>query len=153
MKNLILIAAIGFFSFAACAQTTDTEKKETKVVVPESVSSAFAKDFPAVSKVSWDMEDGNFEAEFKEGGVDESATYDKTGHKMETEVAIKVTDLPQVVQAYITKNYAAYKLTEAAKITNDKNILVYEAEVGKDGKSYDVIFDADGKFIKQVEGD
>ena len=58
-----------------------------------------------------------------------------------------------IVLEYVKSHYAAYKLVEGAKITNDKNVVTYEAEIGKDGKKWDVLFDASGKFIKQQQGD
>ncbi len=159
MKKLFFALLIGLFSTALMAQNAATkekdekEEKKTKVTVPAAVKDAFAKEFPTVKKVSWDAEDGGFEAEFSLNGTDESATYDKTGHRKEVEVDIKTTELPAAAQEYVKAHYAAYKLVEAAKITNDKNVVTYEAEIGKDGKKWDVLFDATGKFIKQVEGD
>lgn len=156
MKNLMFAMLITTFSSALMAQTPATKEKEekkTSVAVPAAVKDAFAKEFPTVKKVNWDAEDGNFEAEFTLNGTDESATYDKTGHRKEVEVDIKTSELPAPVLEYVKSHYAAYKLVEGAKITNDKNVVTYEAEIGKDGKKWDVLFDATGKFIKQVEGD
>lgn len=155
MKKVMLAMLIGFFSLAAIAQTkeTDKEKNEKKVDVPDGVKSAFKKDYPSIAKASWGFEDGSYEAEFKVSGVDASATYTKAGHRLAYEIAIKVNELPASALEYVHKNYAAYKLTEAAKITDDKNAVTYEAEVGKDGKTWDVIFDANGKFVKQELGD
>ena len=156
MKNLMFVMLITTFSSALMAQTkatTEKEEKKTSVTVPAAVKDAFAKEFATVTKVKWGIEDGDYEAEFKLNGSDESATYDKTGHRKEVEVDIKISDLPAPALEYVKAHYAAYKLVEAAKITNDKNVITFEAEIGKDGKGWDVLFDSKGKFIKQVEGD
>jgi hypothetical protein len=144
MKRLILATMIGLFTNALNAQSAN---------VPTIVKNAFAKEFPTASKLSWDIENGDFEAEFTLNGIAESATYDKTGHRKEVEVDIKISELPKAVTDYIASHYVGYKLIEGAKITNDKNVLVYEAEVGKDGKKKDVIFDVSGKFLKEEMGD
>ena len=47
---------------------------------------------------------------------------------------------------YIGKNYAGQKIKEAAKIVDSKKVTTYEAEV----KEGDLIFDANGKFLKKV---
>ncbi len=39
-------------------------------------------------------------------------------------------------------------VTEAAKITDDKNVVTYEAEISKDSKKMDLIFDAAGKYLR-----
>lgn len=148
MKKVFLAMAIAF-SLTTFAQT---EAKSKKVNVPDVVKTQFTKDFPG-KKVKWGMEDGDFEAEFKINGSDASAVYDKKGHKKGVEITIKTTELPANVLDYVKTNYPKSKITEAAKITDDKNVVTYEAEIGKDGKSYDVLFDANGKFIKIVEGD
>ena len=60
----------------------------------------------------------------------------------------------QMQQAEVTSSgKKVVSITEAAKITTDKNEVTYEAEVGKDGKSWDVLFNEKGKFLKQEEGD
>lgn len=148
MKKLFLAIAIAF-SATLFAQT---ETKSHKIDVPEIVTTMFSKEFPD-KKVKWDMEDGDFEAEFKINGSDASAVYDKKGHRKALEVAIKTSELPAPILEYLKQNYPTNKITEAAKITDDKNVLTYEAEIGKEGKSYDVLFEANGKFIKIVEGD
>ena len=144
MKKLILATMIALFSTTLMAQSAN---------VPGIVKTAFAKDFPTAAKLSWDVENGDFEAEFTLDGIAESATYDKTGHRKEVEVDITTSELPKAVTDYIASHYVGYKLIEGAKITNDKNVVVYEAEVGKDGKKKDVIFDVSGKFLKEEMGD
>ncbi len=147
MKKLILVILVGSFSTIVIAQTNKNDIGK-KVQVPDAVKSAFEKEFPG-KKASWDAEDGGYEAEFKMNGTDASANYNANGHRTELEIEINTNELPAVAQDYIKKNYAVYKLTEAAKITNDKNVVTFEAEVEKDGKSWDVLFDANGKFIME----
>ena len=132
------------------AQTGESSKA---IAVPQALKASFAKDYPSIKSVKWDVEDGDYEVSFKLNGVDASVTYDKSGHKKDVEVAIKTAELPAVILEYIKKNYATYKLIEAATITNDKKELTYEAEVGKNGKTWDLLFDTNGKFLKQVAGD
>jgi hypothetical protein len=146
-KKIFLVFSI-VFSVTLFAQTGTKEK----VSVPSVVSVSFQKEFPN-KKAKWGIEDGNYEAEFKLNGGEASAVYDKSGHRKELEVGIKLNELPLAVLDYLKKNYPSDKITEAAKITDDKNILTYEAEIRKTGKNYDVLFDASGKFIKITNED
>lgn len=129
-----------------------TESKEKKTTVPIVVSSAFVKEYPN-KKVKWGMEDGDFEAEFRLNGSEASAVYDKSGHRKELEIEIKTAELPAIVMQYIQTKYPTSTITEAAKITDDKMVVTFEAEIKKDGKKYDTIFDASGKFIKISKGE
>ena len=54
---------------------------------------------------------------------------------------------------YISKNFSSYKLTEAAKISDDKNVIKYEAGIEFKEKSIELIFDANGKFLEKEEGE
>ena len=129
-----LIAAIGF---SACAQKLDPSK------VPAAVKTAFAKQY-AVVAVKWEKEGGKYEAEFKQNGNTMSALFEANGTMTESEMDIKVADLPASVLAYVKEHYKGKNIKEGAKITKADGTVNYEAEV--DGK--DVIFDATGKFIE-----
>jgi len=129
-----------------------SEKNQQKIKVPEAVKMAFQADFPKV-RAHWGMEDGGYEAEFKMNGRDASAVYDSRGHKIAFEIAVERSEVPEEAWDYILKNYANTKITEIARISDDQNVVNYEVEIGMDGKSYDVLFDANGKFLKIVEGD
>lgn len=141
MKNLILVAAMAI-STVGFAQTKD--KKE----VPKVVKEAFQKEYPN-TKVKWDVEKDGFEAEFKMNGKEASADYDKAGHKLATEIEISKTEFPAKALAYIATTYPNKKIKETAKITDNKNVITYEAEVKIDGKDSDLIFDASGNFLKR----
>lgn len=65
----------------------------------------------------------------------------------ESEMDIKVTDLPVTVLAYVKERYKGKTIKVGAKITTADSTVNYEAEV--DGK--DVIFYTNGKFLKEVK--
>ena len=156
MKKVILIVVLGIFSSTVFGQNKkdkDESGPKKEIEAPDVVENAFKKEFPGIKAVTWDQENGEYEAEFKLNGCDASATYDKTGHKKEVEIAIVKKEIPANILAYIEEQYPDYFLTNAAKITNDKGIIIYEAEIGKSNTFYDVLFDSTGNFIKMVEGD
>jgi len=147
MKNIFLAIAIAF----SVTMVAQSEKNSKKINVPTIVTEMFKKEFPG-KKAKWGMEGADYEAEFKINGSDASAVYNPNGHRKALEIAIKTSELPASVVEYLKKNYPTNKITETAKITDDKNVVTYEAEIKKDGKSYDVLLDTNGKFIKMVEG-
>ena len=134
----LLIA--GGIILAACAQKLDASK------VPSAVKTSFAKDFPGAT-TKWEKENANYEANFKKDGKTMSALYDANGNRQETEVDIKISDLPQSVKNYIAQNYKGEKIKEAAIITRTNGEVNYEAEV----KGMNVLFTKDGKFIKTAK--
>jgi hypothetical protein len=150
MKKILLVMALAFLSTSLMAQIKkaahENEKKE-KAAVPSAVTKAFQKEF-SINKVTWDKEGINYEAEFTMNGKETSALYDINGHRKELEVEIKKEELPIAVTAYIKKNYPDKKMSEASKITDDRDIVTYEAEIRKGKESTDLIFDSKGNFIK-----
>jgi len=148
MKNVILIGLLALLSTNAIAQKNE-KKEEKKVNAPALVVKAFQKDFPKVTKVNWSAEGTAFEAEFKLNGVEASANYDKAGKRTETELEIKKEQIPAKALSYIKKNFSTYKISEAARITDANKLVSYEAEMTKAGKSFDLIFDTNGNFLKK----
>ena len=139
-KLMILPAFIAGIAFSACGQKISAEK------VPASVKTSFAKAYPGAS-VKWEKENGEYEASFKENGNSMSAMFAPSGTMTESETDIKVNTLPAAALAYVKKNYPGKTIKEGAKITKANGTVNYEANVS--GK--DVIFDANGKFLKEVK--
>jgi hypothetical protein len=141
MNNLLfLIIVAGTALVSACA------RKEKETQVPAATKAAFEKQYPGV-KGEWDKEDSNYEVEFKQDGKEMSMVIDKDGAVVETETDIPVADLPQAIRDYMKQNYAGSKIDEAAKVVKSNGEINYEAEVNHK----DVLFDVNGKFIKETK--
>ena len=139
MKNLsCLFFLSAVISFSACAQKLDASK------VPAPVKASFSKQYPGVTP-KWELEDGKYEAGFKQLGHEISVLFDAKGTMTESEMEINVSALPATIAAYVKahKNGAAIK--EAAKITKTNSEINYEAVV----KGMALIFDANGNFLKE----
>jgi hypothetical protein len=154
MKAIIITTAV-----ALCTGLSAQKLKEAQV--PAAVKEAFAKQFPNVKDTDWEKEGQNYEAEFEvkrvnmESGksvkpnVEKSAVFDASGQLLQVEEEIPVSQLPAGVRDYVTKTLSGKKIAEAAKITDTKGTVTYEAEVAKE----DYIFDSNGNFLsKEKEG-
>lgn len=141
IKTTVALLIAGAFSSGAMAQKISSAK------VPAAVKNAFASAYPAVKKVKWEKEKGDFEAGFMQGSAEMSAVFKADGSQLESEMEIKATELPAAVTTYIKQNYKGAAIKEAAKITKTGGEVFYEAEV----KGKDLLFDKDGKFVKIAE--
>ncbi len=135
--SVIAICAIAFVN----AQALNSAK------VPAAVKESFTKQFPEIKNVKWELENGQYEASFKRDNHDESAMFNKSGTFTESEVDIKVSELPSAVTPYIKEHYKGIPVKEASKITKANGEVNYEAAI----KGKDVIFDSNGKFIKEIK--
>ena len=137
-KSAILLGAMFVVSFANAQKVSDKE-------VPTVVKNTLQKSYPSAKEIKWEKEKANYEAEFEVNETDYSLLIDVSGNILETEVEIKIDELPAKAKEYVSKNYAGQKIKETAKITDSKGVVTYEAEI----KGKDLIFDSNGNFIKE----
>lgn len=145
MKKVISLAAILFaLGTATFAQENEHEEKEN-IKVPTAVRSALTKKYADAKNVTWEKEDGNYEANWGgKSGEDNSVQFTPSGSFIEIVNAMPVSELPAKVTAYVKQHYKGTKITEAGKVTDAKGKMSYEAEVN--GK--DIVFDENGNFVK-----
>lgn len=136
MKKFLLVACL-FVSAAVIAQKN----------IPAAVKTAFTKAYPTATKVKYEKEDGNYEVSFVDKGNEISVIYDARGILKESEQELKISALPASVTAYMKEHYKGMPVKGAAKITKTDGSINYEAAL----KGKDVIFDANGKFLKEVK--
>ena len=144
MKQYFFSIAIALIISSTCLAQKE-EKENKTVTAPAAAKAALLKAFPGSSKIKWEKENANYEAEFTHSGKKMSAEFDDKGTLLESEETIRSSELPASVLQYVKEHYKGASIKEAAKITKSNGDINYEAEVNK----MDVIFDANGKFIKE----
>ena len=151
MKKVLGLAAILLaLSTATFAQQKNEKNEEqnemkNKVTVPATVKTALAKKYADASKVTWEKENGNYEANWGgKSGEDHSVQFTPSGSFIEIVNAISISELPNTVTTYVKAHYKGRKITEAGRVTDAEGKTSYEAEVN--GK--DIIFDENGNFVK-----
>jgi hypothetical protein len=140
MKKKFLMGIALIVSGSVLAQ--DLKSKD----VPQIVKTALTKKYPAASKVNWEKEKGNYEANWGgKSGEDNSAVFTPAGMFVEIVKAIPVSSLPVTIAPYVATHYKGAKIKEAGKVTDAAGKTMYEAEI----KGGDLIFDEKGNFIKK----
>ena len=141
MKKLALMTVAAMITSLTFAQKL--QEKD----VPAPVKTAFQKNFPQAKVEKWEKEGVNFEAEFELNKSEQSVLFDAQGGIIETEIEIEISELPNGIVDYVKTNYKGQSVKEAAKISDTKGTLTYEAEI----KGMDLLFDSNGKFIKEIK--
>lgn len=141
MKKLFVSALLAMLLNTNTVTAQDLKAKD----VPEAVKTALVKKYPAAAKVSWEKEHGNYEANWGgTSGEDNSVLFSAGGNFISHTQALQVSQLPAAITTYVKQHYNNAAIKEAGKITNADGIITYEAEL----KGKDLIFDANGSFIK-----
>ena len=157
MKKLKILILLILLCNLANAQEDKDEKDEVKVkgpiVVTQIVLDSFHKTYQGILNATWEYGDGFYEVVFTKDSVEMTVDYDVYGRCQETETEIGISELPQVVRDYISKNYSSFKLTSASKIVTANYDIAYITQIGKEGKFWDVTFDEKGKFMLLEEAD
>ena len=149
MKKLSIIAILFTITTASFAQKEKGERGEKegkeKITVPSAVKTALSKKYPNASKVTWEKEKTNYEANWGgKSGEDNSVQFTPTGEFIEIVNAINVNELPKSVTIYVKQHYKGAKISEAGKVTDATGKISYEVEVNRK----DIIFDENGNFLK-----
>ena len=76
-----------------------------------------------------------------------SCVIDHSGTILETETDIPVSELPTEAVLYLKTHYKGHKVKEASKIVKQNGEVNYEAMV----KDRDVMFDVNGKYLKEIK--
>ncbi|MEP6952303.1 MAG: PepSY-like domain-containing protein [Ginsengibacter sp.] len=141
---IVILLALNTTTFAQ-EKNEGKDEMKSKVTVPSAVKAALSKKYPDASKVTWEKENGNYEANWGgKSGEDNSVQFTPAGDFIEIVNAISVSELPAPVIKYVKDNYKGSKITEAGKVTDAKGKLSYEAEINRE----DIIFDEKGNFVK-----
>lgn len=169
MKNILLIIAFLYSSLII--------GQNGILVPPDNILKAFEKQYPQ-KKATWSMEYGqkeddiNFEAKFnvakKTTGY---ALYDQRGVFKSYKELMSSTKLPKNAQVYLDTNYpvksnskaktkskskakskaVAAPVREVFNVVDAQGKTRYEVKTKKDNKTYNVIFDAEGNFVKTIQ--
>jgi flagellar basal body-associated protein FliL len=138
MKHILSIFIFSLIVSGTFAQLT----------VPAVVLNAFSSQYPGVSVEKWEEEDETWEAGFTVNNLKNSVVYNEKGELLETEIQVKVTELPSKAIAYLNRKLPGQTITEAAKITIANGTQIYEAEINHK----DYFFDASGKTVENPGG-
>lgn len=116
--------------------------------MPQATKEAMAAKYPKASDVKWEIVNGtDLEAEFKEDGVDRSATFNEAGGWLKTETEIKVEELPMAVTRSIRAHYADRKMHEVSRIETADRGTLYEIEFKDEAGSTEILFDENGASV------
>ncbi len=113
--------------------------------MPSVAKTALAQKYPQATKVSWEKEKGNYEANWGgRSGEDHSVQFTPAGQFVEQVDAIAVKDLPASIIDYVKTRYHS-TIKEAGKRVDAKGTHTFEVEV----KGKDMLFSTAGTFISE----
>jgi hypothetical protein len=116
---------------------------EPRVTVPDVVEKQFASLYPDTKSPKWEMEEGDYEAEFTQNNVDISVRITPSGNLVQTETEMKLDAIPSGIKDYVDQQLGGKKITESSRIVTPEGKISFEVEVDKQ----DYLFDDMGNFV------
>lgn len=142
MRQVFILMAVLFVGLYSCAQIRKT---------PASVSTAFEKQYPAVSKVQYEDNLFNVQVHFMSDSGKMVAKYDSEGKWKETERDFTYDSLPPDVKTGFEKSKfsADWKVKQTTVIYMPGDEIRYRLRIEKNdvAKRY-LFFDRNGRLIK-----
>lgn len=141
-----MLIAVVFLTACNDLKTTDDSKKDPS----NTTEDIFKSSTPNAKDIVWEQDGEHTEVEFTENGIEKSILYDSDNNVIQTETAINIDQLPEVVISYISENYAGSEIEEAESLENPEgSFFEVEIETAND-EEIELLFSNDGNFIKEV---
>jgi hypothetical protein len=138
IKIRILAAAIILLGSIAFAQNINSSE------VPVAITSKFYILYYDCKPKQWKKEGGNYETEFTQNTTRMRIIIDPKGNVIRTITIINLSDLPWLINNYVTNHFSNKKITEAIRVNEPGGKVRYEAKVNE----VHLYFDEGGNFIK-----
>ncbi len=155
VKLILLTAVTLLMSHAIAAQKLIRETPVWQDDVPKPVLHAFKSAYPkahprSYTKVEVDGVPSFYRIEIAEKNLHWNVTYNLDGSLAKFEERIATNELPAAAQRIIKEKHPQGSVERAEKVTRGGQIE-YKSTVKSGGKSFDLVFDAEGKLISSHE--
>ena len=148
----LLMAALVVTGISQTKEKTDAEQTIKQQDLPKDVLINFVKAYPTakIKNCSKETEGGKttYEIESKEGNIARDVSYTADGSLVSVEESMQYKELPEAVQASITKEYPKQKIRRCEKVTKG-SITQFEVLLKSGKKRLEIVFDKDGKIVEQ----
>lgn len=117
-------------------------------IPPTAVQKTFMEKYKTATKISWEKEDSNeWEVDFVYEGCKFSADFAENGSWIDTEIKIKVAELPTAIAQTVKSIYSDWRIHKIVKKETSKIGTVYDVEMKKKDEKMTVTFNEDGTKV------
>ncbi len=141
MKRILVVPALVGALLTGCNDDTVEPTQQ-----PDQV---FAQLYPDATDVEWEAEGEYRVAEFRDGGMEKEAWFDRAGAWQLTETELAYADLPEAVRtAHEGGDFAAWTVDDVDFVERNGRESLYVLEVERGNAEYDLYYLADGTLVK-----
>ena len=117
--------------------------------VPNEIKAQFSEMEPLAQDIQWLSNKGLYQVYYTLNKNKTTSYFDKKGNWLETETEIKKEELSPAIIEVLNTQFFEYTVKDIELVeTFDKQIL-YEIDLQKDDRKYDILFDESGKILRK----
>jgi len=146
------IIPVLFFLF--CTSYTIVSAQQLKI--PVQVKKSFEQRYPNAKAVNWsfNQDDKLWDVVYEKEALEYSSSFSEAGDWLQTDINIKITELPDAVMNTLREQFLEYDIEEIERLETPEG-LFYEIEVGleegSEERDYELTISQDGTVIMQKE--
>lgn len=145
--TVILMGMLGTMCLSAFSQT---------VTPPMNIEKSFSAKAPSAEEVEWEYDEGDnqWEVDYKKDGTECSMAFSRSGDWLETEMEMKLKELPEAVRGTIKRDFSDFDTKEVEYVeTPEGSFYELEAETkeGDEEKEYEIKISPEGEVVSKTE--
>lgn len=117
--------------------------------VPQKIQESFTAKVPVAADIVWTIEGDIYQVDYMLSSKHTTAYYDEQGQWLETETELAVDELPHNVLQTLQTKMGEYTILDIELVETREGELLYEVDLQKDNKTYDILFNKDGKILRK----
>lgn len=122
----------------------------TNAQIPEEIISQFQLMEPLATSTEWFVQGKIYKVYYKLDRQNRITSYfDRQGNWMETETEIGVEDLNSAVLNVLETKFNDYEIVDIEIIKTFDFKILYEIDLIRNDKSYDILFDTTGRILRK----
>jgi len=117
--------------------------------VPRDVRMKFLEIKPSAYNIVWTIDNDIYQVDYQIDAIQTTSYFDRRGNWLETELEISIDELPEAILITLKTKLSEYSIVDIELVETNENRVLYEVDLKKGDKLYDILFDGTGKILRK----
>lgn len=118
-------------------------------IIPREIKMKLIEMEPSAHNIVWTIDDNIFQVDYVLHDKKTTSYFDKNGTWLETESEIDFDELPKAILETLKIKLSEYSIIDIELVKTKENQELYEVDLKKGDKIYDILFDKNGKILRK----
>ena len=117
--------------------------------VPNEIKTQFLEIEPLAQDIEWLNSKALYKVYYTLNNCKKTSYFDKKGNWLETETEITKEKLTPAIIEVLNTQFFEYAIKDIELVETFDRQILYEVDLQKSGKKYDILFDESGKILRK----